>query len=274
MIYRIEVWERSNGDQRPVGEMVCEVEDNGRTRSAFRYHDDYLSRQDSFALDPVSLPLTAETFSTTTHGIFGVFEDSLPDDWGRSLLIRKNRLPLREQNLPCLLLALGNTGLGVLSYTDEAAPHTLNPEVAIIHLSTLMEEAEKVEQGETQDAHIKLLLSAGSSPGGARPKAVVFDEDSETHYLAKFPSMKDREDVVRIEAATMSLATKAGLEVPRTRLVQCAGKPVLLVERFDIIPSGRRHMVSFQTLLKAGGYYQHRYEDLLNIVRKYSCDPL
>jgi len=70
----------------------------------------------------------------------------------------------------------------------------------------------------------------------------------------------------------MSLAAKAGLDVPRTRLVQCGGKPVLLVERFDIIPSGRRHRVSFQTLLKAGGYYQQRYGELLNLVRKYSQD--
>ena len=45
------------------------------------------------------------------------------------------------------------------------------------------------------------------------------------------------------------------------------------VRRFDVIPGGRRHMISFQTLLKAQGYYQLRYQDLLGIVRKYSNDP-
>jgi serine/threonine-protein kinase HipA len=32
-------------------------------------------------------------------------------------------------------------------------------------------------------------------------------------------------------------------------------------------------MISFQTLLKASGYYQHRYYDLLLLIRKYSQDP-
>jgi serine/threonine-protein kinase HipA len=93
------------------------------------------------------------------------------------------------------------------------------------------------------------------------------------HYLAKFPSIKDQVDVVKIEAATMNLAAKSGLDVPLTTLVQCGSRSVLLVRRFDIIPGGRRHMISFQTLLKAQGYYQHRYQDLLGVVRKYSTAP-
>jgi serine/threonine-protein kinase HipA len=130
------------------------------------------------------------------------------------------------------------------------------------------------ELGKIRDTELSLLLGAGSSPGGARPKVVVFDEENGIHYLAKFPSVKDHVDVVKIEAATMSLAAGSGLTVPSTRLVQCAGKSVLLVRRFDIIPAGRRHMISFQTLLKAEGYYQLRYQDLLAIIRKYSNNPL
>jgi serine/threonine-protein kinase HipA len=102
---------------------------------------------------------------------------------------------------------------------------------------------------------------------------VVFDDENGIHYLAKLPSVKDHVDVVRIEAATMNLVARAGLTVPQTRLVQCAEKPVLLVRRFDVIPAGRRHMISFQTLLKAEGYYQLRYQELLAIVRKWSSDP-
>ena len=274
MIFKIHVWERLSGIHQPVGDLVCEVEENGRTRSAFRYDAVYLSRPDAFALDPVSIPLSAEAFIRDAHGIFGVFEDSLPDDWGRNLLVRLCNLARRDQSLPRLLLALGNTGLGGLSYADSTTPPTGDAEAGLIDVSSLVEAAEQVERGETTDASLKLLLSAGSSPGGARPKALVWDKPAGRHYLAKFPSVKDREDVVRIEAATMTLAAKAGLEVPRTRLIQCAGKPVLLVERFDITRSGRRHMVSFQTLLKASGYYQHRYFELMKVVRKYSHDPL
>lgn len=273
MIHRIKVWERTVDEHRPVGEMICEIADNGRGKGAFRYDREYLERGNAFALDPVSLPLKPDSFAIDHPGIFGVFEDSLPDDWGRRLLVRKHQIPRHEQNLPNLLLALGNSGLGALSYTDQEKPHSPLSDISILHLSTLVSAAEMFERGEVHDPEFSLLMGAGSSPGGARPKAVVWDEDESIHYLAKFPSIVDRVDVVRIEAAVMSLAAKAGLVVPPTRLVQCAGKSVLLVRRFDVIPGGRRHMISFQTLLKAQGYYQLRYQDLLGIIRKYSSDP-
>ncbi len=274
MIYRIRVWDRSIGDHRPVGEMVCEIVESGRARSAFRYEHAYLERDDAFALDPVSLPLKSDSFSIELPGIFGVFEDSLPDDWGRNLLVRKHQIPRHAQNLPNLLLALGNTGLGALSFTDHEKPPPAAAEISTLYLSDLVEAAEKFERGESLDSGLSLLLSAGSSPGGARPKAVVVDEESNIHYLAKFPSVIDQVDVVKIEAAIMNLAARAGLPVPCTKLVQCSGKSILLVQRFDIIPAGRRHMISFQTLLKAHGFYQLRYQELLAIVRKYSNDPL
>jgi serine/threonine-protein kinase HipA len=121
---------------------------------------------------------------------------------------------------------------------------------------------------------ISLLLGAGTSPGGARPKALVFDAQKGEHCLAKFPSIKDQVNVVCIEAATMGLAAKAGLDVPAIRLVRCGSRPVLLVRRFDLMPPGRRHMVSLQTLMKAKGYYVCRYGDILNTVRKVSAEPM
>jgi serine/threonine-protein kinase HipA len=254
--------------------MVCEISENGRSRGEFRYERHYLQRDDAFPLDPVSLPLKADTFSVDHPGIFGIFEDSLPDDWGRRLLVRKHHIPRHEQNLPNLLLALGNSGLGALSYTDQAQPSHLSADTSTIHLSSLVEAAGRFERGEIQDSELSLLFAAASSPGGARPKALVFDEDTNIHYIAKFPSVRDQEDVVKIEAATMNLAGKAGLAVPLTQLVQCGSTSVLLVRRFDILPAGRRHMISFQTLLKAHGYYQQRYQELLAVVRKYSSKPL
>lgn len=254
--------------------MVCEIADNGRARSAFRYDREFLESSNAFPLDPVSLPLKSDSFSTVHPGVFGVFEDSLPDDWGRRLLVRKHKIPRHEQNLPNLLLAIGNTGLGALSFTDNSKPLSGSSDVSILKLSSLVAAAEMFERGDIQEDGLSLLFGAGSSPGGARPKVVVFDEENDTHYLAKLPSVKDQADVVKIEAATMILAGKAGLVVPPNRLIQCADKSVLLVRRFDVLPAGRRHMISFQTLLKAEGYYQLRYQDLLGIVRKFSSDPL
>lgn len=273
MIHRIRVWDRSTGAPRLVGEMVCEILESGRARSAFRYGHEYLESKDAFALDPVALPLNDRSFSTDNPGVFGVFEDSLPDDWGRRLLVRRHQIPRHEQTLPNLLLALGNSGLGVLSFTDQAMPPPPASDISTLHLPALVEAADRFERGEGSDAELSLLFSAGSSPGGARPKVVVFDPERAIHYLAKFPSAKDHVDMVQIEAATMNLAARAGVAVPLTRVVLCAAKPVLLVERFDVIPAGRRHMISFQTLLKAHGYYQQRYQELLTMVRRFSKDP-
>ncbi len=273
MIYRIEVWmAHSSGSQR-VGEMICEIVSESHGRGSFRYSSEYLQLPDAFALDPVSLPLREGIFNIDAPGVFSVFEDSLPDDWGRRLLVRKHQLLRHQINLATLLLALGNSGLGALTYVEKGSPHESRFEASGLQLGTLLHEAERFERGENRDSEIALLLSAGSSPGGARPKALVFDEQANEHTLAKFPSIKDRVDVVRIEAATMSLAARAGLIVPSTRLVTYADRPVLLVRRFDLGPTGRRYMISFQTLLKAKGYYVCRYQELLQVLRKVSTDP-
>lgn len=273
MIYRIEVWISLPSERVLAGEMVCEIGAGGKGRGAFRYASDYLNRRDAFALDPFSLPLRDGDFTVNHPGIFSVFEDSLPDDWGRRLLARKHRIPRHQQNLPTLLLALGSAGLGALSYAEQGRPQDSSAEAEIIDLKRLVHAAEQFERGEDTDADINVLLIAGSSPGGARPKALVYDEAANEHYLAKFPSVKDPVDVVRIEAATMNLAAKAGLNVPDTRLVECGGKSVLLVKRFDLMPQGRRHMISLLTLMQVRGYYQCRYGDMLSIVRKVSAAP-
>ena len=272
MIYRLAVWSCMSA-ARLVGEMVCDIGENGRARGAFRYSQEYLDSSDAFALDPVSLPLRPELHEVDHPGVFNVFEDSLPDDWGKKLLVRKYNISRQNQNIPSLLMAIGSSGLGALAYANHDVPKQPTVDTSILHLSTLLDEAEKFEHGETRDSEISLLLGAGSSPGGARPKALVFDEVTDTQYIAKLPSVKDLVDVVKVEAATMSLAEKSGIHVAPTRLEACGSRHVLLVERFDVVPSGRRHMISLQTLLKAHGYYTFRYIDVLNVIRKYSADP-
>lgn len=274
MTYLLDVWVNLAGQLIKAGEFVCEINSsNGKGRGAFRYSKDYLVHPAAYPLDPVSLPLGENSFPVDHPGVFSVFLDSLPDDWGKRLLIRKHNLPRGRQNFPEMLLALGSSGLGALSYAESKKSLSPTSESSILTLDQLVYEAELFEAGVSNDAVIAHLLSAGSSPGGARPKALVHDPDRNIHYLAKFPSSKDSVDVVRIEAATMMLAAQAGLIVPPTSLILCGRKPVLLVERFDITGTDRRHMISMQTLLKAEGYYQCRYKDLLDMVRMVSADP-
>jgi len=273
MIYRIEVWSRLLQEALPAGEMVCDIDARGKGKGAFRYFPGYLEHPEAFSFDPVSLPLQSGAFSVDHPGIFNVFEDSLPDDWGRRLLVRKHQIPLGQQNLPNLLLALGSSGLGCLSFVGKGKPGHSEAGAPVMQIPALVEAAEAYERGETRDTVLALLFGAASSPGGARPKALVHDNVTDTQYMAKFPSVKDTVDVVRIEAATLNLAERAGLVVPERSLLHCGSKTVLLVKRFDVVPGGRRHMISMLTLLKATGYYQCRYADIIKVLRQFSRDP-
>jgi len=277
---RLNVWVTfQDGSWTRCGRMVCsDPDDRGRNRGAFRYDDGYLDHPMAYPLDPVELPLLSRDFETDRHsGVFLVFEDSLPDAWGRRLLSRKARLPRSMQNLPGLLKALAGAGLGALSFFDEGFEPEEDNFIPVIEIENLLHEARKFEKGlSINDDQIRLLLKAGSSPGGGRPKALVQTEDG-GQWIAKFPSVHDRLDIVPIEAATMSLAAKAGIGTAKTRVMDVSSRKVLLVKRFDITPEGGRcHMISFQTLLgidPTEGYYHLGYRDLYDIVRKYGSLP-
>ena len=277
---RLNAWVTfQDGSRIQCGQMVCsDLDDRGRRRGAFRYDAGYLDHPMAFSLDPVELPLLSKDFETDRYsGVFPVFEDSLPDVWGRRLLARKARLSRSMQNLPGLLIALAGDGLGALSFFDEEFESEQDNFVSIVEIENLLNEARRFEKGlNVNDDQIRLLLKAGSSPGGGRPKALVQDEDG-AQWIAKFPSVQDRLDIVPIEAATMSLAAKAGIATPKTRVMDVSGRKVLLVKRFDVTTEGGRcHMISFQTLLRidpAEGYYQLGYRDLYGIIRKYSSRP-
>jgi len=172
------------------------------------------------------------------------------------------------------LRLLGNQGLGALSYREsDDGPDLKISGVHSRHLKELALLAEKFEQnGAADDDELSLLFQAGSSPGGARPKALV--EDEKGAYLAKFASTKDQLDIVSLEAAAMELARNAGIDTAETRLFSLGSRQCLLVKRFDLNKAGgRNHMVSMQSLLKADGYYYAGYRDMAEVIRHASTQP-
>jgi serine/threonine-protein kinase HipA len=265
-----------DGERVLCGEIVClEPDSRSRIQGAFRYTAQWLDHPGRFALDPNVLPLSAEEFGCDRlGGIFAVFEDSLPDDWGRRLLIRKAALARGNQTLPHLLRVLNGNALGALSYFPAAFEPPESNFTTLPALGDLVTAALNYEAGKALDnGDLQALFTAASSPGGARPKALVRTDDG-GQWVAKFPSAKDRLSMVPIEAATLSLSVQAGLQVPEFKIVHCGRHKVLLAKRFDITPSGgRRHMLSFQTLLQAEGYYSLGYVDLFEPLRKITARP-
>lgn len=124
---RLDVWlTLPSGESVKAGTLV--VDDPGPVRGEldgqFRYAVEYLEHPHAFPLDPLHLPLSQEIFNADRphSGVHGVFEDSLPDDWGRRLMVTCHNLGRNEQRVPQLLRLLGNQGLGALSYLEEGRP--------------------------------------------------------------------------------------------------------------------------------------------------------
>lgn len=91
---------------------------------AFEYNKDWL--MEGFSISPLELPLKPGLFVAKPqpfNGNFGIFEDSLPDGYGRYLL-HKTLLKegVDDRNLSALdkLSLVGNGGMGALTYE----PHT------------------------------------------------------------------------------------------------------------------------------------------------------
>ncbi len=278
---RLYVWVRlPDGTVRLAGELgTTEPKAGGRFESEFEYAAEWSTHPDAFPLDPVSLPLqpTGRRFRAEQfHPPLSVFDDSLPDDWGRRLLAASLSLEGRPSSPPEMLLALQGGGPGALMFTDRPLPPSPAATPPTQSLSTLLFAAARFEAGTLPpgDAFRK-LLEGSSRAGGARPKALVHDQEIE--WLAKFPS-RTRDgifDVVGLEATCLQLARQARLVVPDMRLQSVGRRRVLLVRRFDVTErGGRTHMVSMRTLCRERpGVYVTSYTDLALVLRKYSASP-
>lgn len=294
---RLDLWlTLASGEQLHAAELAFgDPDQHGRYASALRYTASYLADARAFPLDPAALPLKAGDFSAEQfNSPLMALEDALPDDWGRRLLVLRHGLPRGQQSEPHLMRVLAGQSLGALGFfppgqqpdaQSNTQTNTQANAAPILELQALLDAVQRLERdgNDAIDDTCRSLLAAGSSPGGARPKVLLHDD--ETQWIAKFPSWRDDVDMVGLEATSLELAGMAGLEVPNFRLVDLAqGRRALLVQRFDLAaenPSaqsfsphrGRHHMLSFRALLQASGYYVLRYLDLITALRQHSARP-
>jgi serine/threonine-protein kinase HipA len=144
-------------------------------------------------------------------------------------------------------------------------------------LTELLEAAAHVEQGRPLTPELAEALLHGSAIGGARPKALI--QDNNIKYLAKFSSSTDLYSIVKAEFIAMRLARYAGLTSAGVNLRRAANNDVLLVERFDraAVNGGwqRRAIVSTLTLLGLDEMMARyaSYEELAEVIRHRFADP-
>lgn len=250
----------------------------------FLYGRTYLARKDAVEIDPVELKLAARNYETTQHdGVFGSLRDAAPDHWGRLVVERaleKEKLPEIDYLLKSRDDRAGALGFG-LNEQPPAPNWVFNKTLQLEELQATALALLKTNKPLTshEAEQVRKLLLRGTSMGGARPKAVV--EDNQGLWLAKFNRPEDPWNIARVEHAMLTLARLCGLSVAESRTERVAGKDVLLVKRFDREKLAkvylRHRMVSALTLLRADESMADRakwsYVDLAEVVRRVCTQP-
>lgn len=279
------VWIWLPGETTPVVAGRLVPDDRGNL--IFTYGRSYLQRiSESPVAIPVYLPeLPLEPGPRPLlNGLDmpGCIRDSSPDAWGRRVIINR-ALGVKGANTDTAifdeltyLLESGTDRIGGLDF--QSSPTEYIPRSAgNASLDELMEAASRVEAGVALTPELGQALFHGSSIGGARPKALIQQDGAK--YIAKFSSGTDIYSVVKAEYIAMRLAAMAGLNVAEVKLINSAGKDVLLIRRFDRKLNGegwtRRLMVSALTLFGLNDMSARyaSYEDFAEIIRQRFTEP-
>lgn len=241
-------------------------------------------------ISPHRLPLRPGLVPGDPHlfeGLPGLFNDSLPDGWGRLLFDRALRADgiLPEQVTPLDRLSqVGNRGMGALIYAPDHGPEA--PE-GDLDLDRLAAQSRDVLQGEADEVLEELIALNGSSTG-ARPKAMIGfhpktgDLVHGVHalppgyeaWLVKFPNTQDGKDAGAIEYVYAQMAQAAGIAMTETQLIRTVkGGAYFATRRFDRVGSARLHTHTASGLLHA----DHRipsldYETLIALTQGLTRD--
>lgn len=251
---------------KTVGELTLTPDG---TRCAFRYDKEWMAT--GFSVSPLDLPLKPDLFIAHARpfwGNFGIFEDSLPDGYGRYLL---NRM-LRQQGVddthltPLQRLSIvGSSGMGALCYEPETRMQRVDERLSFDRMQQLA--LEVLSEKNEKDAAV-LYYNSGNS-GGCRPKCLYHDEEGE--WLVKFRHIYDAKDLGLKEYRCNELARKCGIEVPDFKLFD--GK-YFATRRFDIENGERLHVATAGALLNESiDFPKLDYKTLLHLTGFLTQDP-
>ena len=235
---------------------------------AFEYDLDWLNN--GFSISPFSLPLIKKVFVPKYEpfdGLFGVFNDSLPDGWGRLLVDRlflKNKInPVEIDNLNRLAV-VQESGMGALTYKPE---HRFQTENDVSNLDILAQECSKILESQNSD-NLDELFQLGGSSGGARPKILTSIDNED--WIIKFPSSIDPKNIGEKEYQYSLCAKDCGINMTETKLFPseiCSG--YFGIKRFDRKNGKKVHMVSVSGLLETS----HRLPNLdYNLLMKLTLE--
>lgn len=271
-----------------IADVALQEEQGVVSNVGFRYKEKYLAQSHAFAIDPAQLPLRSKEYSFACRQSAPAFiDDYLPDAWGRQVLtklaMQRNQQRLNANNIREMLSFLQqvHSRIGALCFVEQGQTPHYAVGIALDKLQQAEQTAQHIDQQEFTDLDrhavgLVYLANSGSGVGGARPKALVHDQD--TAYLAKFNRSSDRYNNARVELACLLMAQRAGIHIGQAKVISDINqRDALLLERFDIDGDARRHLITANGLLKQASTQQDaghsfRYDDLYRLLQQYSCN--
>jgi serine/threonine-protein kinase HipA len=178
----------------------------------------------------------------TFKGLPGLLADSLPDDYGNSVIdewfaSRNRMVPVTPIDRLCYI---GKRGMGALEFEPANSDKSQN-ESSIIEIEQLMEFAKEVlnkreafqQSLKNNDKAIIDILKIGTSAGGAKPKAIIaYNETTKevrsgqvsapegfTYWILKFDGLETAKlkenplGIGRIEYAYYRMAIDCGIQM-------------------------------------------------------------
>jgi serine/threonine-protein kinase HipA len=274
-----------DGKPIKVGRLWSRMRKN-RESATFEYDENWLGHPYRFSLEPALKLGPGPFYTTPDKSMFGSLGDSAPDRWGRMLMRRAERrratkageTPRTLREIDYLLRVDDEARQGALRFSRQAdgpylAEHGPTRIPPLIELPRLLSATEHLLDDTDSDEDLRLLLAPGSSLGGARPKALIRDQNTQL-AIAKFPHKNDEINTVLWEALALTLAANAGIPVPSWRIETILKKPILLLHRFDRTSEGNRlPFISAMSMLDARDNEMHSYLELADALRQHGAAP-
>lgn len=236
-----------------------------KSKKAFSFEYDalWLKTGQKFLLDPDISLFSGSQYPNQKEN-FGIFLDSMPDTWGRTLMKRKAVQLAKENNVKTptlydidfLLGVYDESRMGALRFKiDPNGDFLDNNKIASTppwsSIRELQNAAENIEDDKDNDEirkWLSILIAPGSSLGGARPKANILDTDKSL-WIAKFPSKSDTIDKAAWEYLAYELAIQAGIDMAPCRIEKIMGNyNTFFTKRFDRENGERIHFASAMTM--------------------------
>lgn len=235
----------------------------GRKAFSFEYDSTYLKSKERFLLDPDIGWYSGSQFPVGKEN-FGIFLDSMPDTWGRTLMKRRATQRAKTEEVPTATLYDIDFLLGVYDpcrmgalrfkldqngpFLDDNDEYPTPPWSSIQELQYGAIQLESDIDDDEVKKWLAILMAPGSSLGGARPKANILDAKGHP-WIAKFPSKNDDLDKALWEYLAYQLALKAGVTMAESKVGKISGNHhTFFTKRFDRSEGERVHFTSAMTM--------------------------